>query len=131
MGKNYGVTVNDPTYMDTLERVETRFKVSLGVTESYTYQLGSEEVTQMKELYPEIAKAADALLGQLEIVSDYGRTNEKEDFAETFVAFLAAPASLTPTAKFRMQRALSLSGFYNKPVMRLARKVAERFLSKK
>jgi hypothetical protein len=56
----------------------------------------------------------------LETVSDYGKTNEKEDFAETFVAFVAAPEKLTPTAKFRMQRALSLSGLYGKPVMRLA-----------
>ena len=61
-----------------------------------------------------------AELQNLEIVSDYGKTNEKEDFAETFVAFMAAPEKLTPTAKFRMQRALSLSGLYNKPVMRLA-----------
>ena len=53
-------------------------------------------------------------------VSPYGGTNTFEDFAETFVAFVAAPEKLTPTAKFRMQRALSLSGLYGKPVMRLA-----------
>lgn len=70
----------------------------------------------------------DQALTDLEIVSDYGKTNEREDFAETFVAFMAAPEKLTPTAKFRMQQALSLSGFYNKPVMRLsAARVARRF----
>jgi hypothetical protein len=53
-------------------------------------------------------------------VSPYGGKNKHEDFAETFVAFVAAPEKLTPTAKFRMQRALSLSGLYGKPVMRLA-----------
>ena len=55
-------------------------------------------------------------------VSPYGGTNKHEDFAETFVAFVAAPEKLTPTSKFRMQRALSLSGLYGKPVMRLALK---------
>jgi len=59
-------------------------------------------------------------MADLGIVSDYGATNEKEDFAETFVAFMAAPEKLTPTSKFRMQRALSLSGLYGKPVMKLA-----------
>jgi hypothetical protein len=58
-------------------------------------------------------------LEKLQIVSDYGKTNEKEDFAETFVAFVGAPEKLTDTSKFRMQRALSLSGLYGKPVMRL------------
>lgn len=56
----------------------------------------------------------------LEVVTDYGKTDAFEDFAETFVAFMAAPERLTPTAKFRMERALSLSGLYGKPVTRLA-----------
>lgn len=56
----------------------------------------------------------------LEVVTEYGKTDEFEDFAETFVAFMAAPERLTPTAKFRMERALSLSGLYGKPVTRLA-----------
>jgi hypothetical protein len=47
--------------------------------------------------------------------------NEREDFAEAFVAFMIAPEKLTPEAKFRMQRALSLSGLYGKHVMHLAR----------
>lgn len=61
-----------------------------------------------------------AEIQNLEIVSDYGKTDAKEDFAETFVAFMGAPEKLTSTAKFRMQRALSLSGLYGKPVMKLA-----------
>jgi predicted SprT family Zn-dependent metalloprotease len=72
----------------------------------------------------------------LEIVTDYGQVDQFEDFAETFVVFMDAPEMLTPTAKFRMQRALSLSGLYGKPVMRLAtgnantwKAVARRFLA--
>jgi len=56
----------------------------------------------------------------LEVVTDYGKTDKFEDFAETFMIFMAKPELLTPTAKFRMQRALSLTGLYGKPVMRLA-----------
>jgi len=61
-------------------------------------------------------------------ITDYGSQNEHEDFAETFVAFMDAPGKLTPTAKYRMQRALSLSGLHGKPVMRLAKRVLARYL---
>lgn len=54
-------------------------------------------------------------------VSQYGKKNKFEDFAETFVAFMAAPERLTSEADFRMKRTLSLSGLYGKPVIRLAR----------
>jgi hypothetical protein len=64
--------------------------------------------------------ARDPRLEALEIPTDYGRTDKYEDFAETFMLFVASPEKLSPTAKFRMQRALSLSGLYGKPVMRLA-----------
>lgn len=56
----------------------------------------------------------------LEIVTEYGQVDQFEDFAETFVVFMAAPEKLTRTSKFRMQRALSLTGLYGKPVMRLS-----------
>ena len=72
-------------------------------------------------------KAVEEALAKLEIVSPYGKTNEKEDFAETFVAFVGAPEKLTPTATYRMKRTLSVSGLYGKPVMQLAKRVAERF----
>jgi hypothetical protein len=70
-------------------------------------------------------------LDPLEIVTEYGKVDKYEDFAETFVVFMSAPEKLTPTANFRMQRALSLSGLYGKPVMRLSSdsilRVASRF----
>lgn len=64
------------------------------------------------------------VLDPLEIVTEYGKTDKYEDFAETFMVFMSSPDRLTPTAKFRMQRALSLSGLYGKPVLRLAAKDA-------
>lgn len=51
--------------------------------------------------------------------TDYAGTNPKEDFAETFVAFLTGQR-LSPQARFRMQRALNLSGLLGKPVYRTA-----------
>ena len=66
-------------------------------------------------------------------VSTYGKKDKYEDFAETFVAFMAAPEKLTPEANFRMQRALSLAGLYGKQVMRmasLAERIAARFKKK-
>ena len=71
-------------------------------------------------------------IDQMDIPTEYGKTNQFEDFADTFVIFLTQPGRLTPTAKYRMQQVLSLSGFYGKPVKRLAHramvtKVANRY----
>ena len=66
-----------------------------------------------------VEKAIDAI----QVPGEYARTNEKEDFAETFVAFMAAPGKLSDQAKYRMQRTLSLAGLYGKPIMRLAAEV--------
>ncbi len=68
-------------------------------------------------------------LEPLEIVTDYGKVDKYEDFAETFMVFMAAPDKLTPTAKYRMQQALSLSGLYGKPVLKLAHRVLARYLA--
>jgi len=43
------------------------------------------------------------------------------------VAFLANPGALSSNAKYRMQRALSISGLYGKQVMRLAQSVQDPF----
>lgn len=60
-------------------------------------------------------------LKHLQIPTTYGHTNENEDFAETFVAFMEAPQKLSETARGRMLKALHISGLYSKPVMRLAK----------
>lgn len=65
-------------------------------------------------------------LDLLEIPTDYGKVDQYEDFAETFLVFMVAPDRLSPTAKFRMQRALSLSGLYGKAVMRVGHVQVER-----
>jgi hypothetical protein len=69
----------------------------------------------------------DTRLDELGIPTEYGRTNNREDFAETFLLFMVSPERLSETAKYRMQRALSLSGLYGKAVMRLAERVVARY----
>jgi hypothetical protein len=127
MKENFRLETTDPDFQERLTRKAEQIADRLGLTWAGDYGVPSETVAEMSESDPAIAKAVDEAMAKLEIVSDYGMTNEKEDFAESFVAFMGAPEKLTSTAKFRMQRALSLSGLYGKQVMRLALKVAARF----
>lgn len=57
-------------------------------------------------------------IDQLDVVTEYGKVDQYEDFAETFMLFVIAPEKLTPNAKLRMQRVLSLSSLYGKPLMK-------------
>lgn len=103
------------------ERLEHRLRRKMGLDSERSWPVRKDEAAMLAESDPIIRAALKDALDKLEIVSEYGKKNEKEDFAETFVAFMGAPNKITPTAKFRMQRALSLANFYNKPVMRLAK----------
>lgn len=51
--------------------------------------------------------------------SEYGESNNQEDFAETFVVFMTNPENLSEKARFRMKRALSLSALHGKEIMKL------------
>jgi len=114
-----------------LQRVQ---EGSLAVTWPATYSLNLDPQV-VEEFLPE---AAEALKQQLGSPSDYALSDELEDFAETFVLFMTSPEKLSPTARFRMQRTLWLSGMGGKPVMRIAqrwlrgqssKRVASRFLA--
>lgn len=129
MEKNRGVTDETPDedVKKEVAQVAKKMWERLGLDYSGAYPIPPAVVEEMSKADPAMQKTVDEALEKLQVVSDYGKTNEKEDFAETFVAFVGAPEKLTPTAKFRMQRALSISGLYGKPVMRLAHRVAWRF----
>lgn len=126
--EEYDVNPEDPDFKDRVRRKSEQIAETLGLTWAGAYSVPQGVVAEMVKADPAISKAVDEAMAKLEIVSDYGKTDEKEDFAESFVAFLGAPEKLTPTAKFRMQRTLSLSGLYGKPIMRLAFRVAARFM---
>ena len=111
---------NDPQFKDRVEQVSNRMADKLGLAYAGAYGIPPGVVEELSKADPSMQKTVEEALEKLQIVSPYGKTNEKEDFAETFVAFVGAPEKLTDTSKFRMQRALSLSGLYGKPVMRLA-----------
>lgn len=59
-----------------------------------------------------------------DIPSDYAMTNHLEDFAESFTDYLLNPGRVNAEGKWRIQRALWLSGYGGKPV-------AERLASRK
>lgn len=59
-----------------------------------------------------------SIINKLMIPSEYGKTNELEDFAETFVVYMDAPEKLSEQAKYRIQRALHQSGLHGKPILR-------------
>lgn len=92
----------------------------LGLNSNTVQKVPADVVAEMAKADSSFDKAVQEAMNELGIISEYGRKNVAEDFADTFVAFVAAPEALTPNAKFRMQRTLSLSGLYSKSVMRLA-----------
>jgi hypothetical protein len=111
-----------PEYERQVDLVDKRWKDKLALLWDGKMSIPQNTVLELSKSNPVMQQAVEEAIAKLEIVSDYGKRNEKEDFAETFVAFMDAPEHLTPTAKFRMQRTLSLANFYNKPVVRLAEK---------
>lgn len=131
MTQRYGYdgTEDAETVKTQVARVFKQMTSKIGLGDSSNHPIPSAIVAELSKADPAMQKSVEEALEKLEIVSPYGKTNEKEDFAETFVAFLGAPQKLTPTAKFRMQRTLSVSGLYGKPVMRLAERVAERYMA--
>jgi len=114
-----------------MERRERTYKGNLGLTSYYdgkNYPLLDEDtVGEIRSSDSTVDDALDAL----GIPTTYGRTNVKEDFAETFVLFMVNPSALSEQARLRMGRALWLSGFTGKPVMRLsALRVASRWAAR-
>jgi hypothetical protein len=76
------------------------------------------EVQEDEKTISEMKKA-------LGIPTEYGGTNETEDFAETFVYFIVNPEVLHPVARWRMGRTLGLSEATGKRVMRVAQRLEQ------
>lgn len=109
--------------------------------------LQPEEIELVKDSDLDLMKAESTVeqrKNDLGIPSSYGKTNVKEDFAETFVLWMVAPNKLHPVAQWRMGRSMWLSGYGGKPIMRLGmaqrvasahqyglREVGEAFLGRK
>lgn len=74
-----------------------------------------EVLEQIRAQDTSVDKALDAL----GIPSEYGKTNVKEDFAETFVEFMVHPEKLAPAARWRMGRTLGMSASLGTPVIKL------------
>jgi hypothetical protein len=118
----------DPRAIDrAVERLTRAYKSNLALTDYYQSQNYPTVSDELASKIKAEDKTVSRALETLEAPTWYAKTNPSEDFAETFVAYLANPGALSETAKYRMQRTLWLSGFHGKPVMRVAR----RYLAKK
>jgi DNA-binding MarR family transcriptional regulator len=82
-----------------------------------TYQEMPEEVWKyLDKTDPGIRSQVDDIMNAMGLPTEYAKTNEKEDFAETFVLWVAAPDQLSPAQRWRMGRSLGLSAAGGKPV---------------
>lgn len=114
-----------------LRTLKTKFKLrglweglSLSMEESKTKEFAAADTALHNKTIQEMKVA-------LGIPTDYGMTDVKEDFAETFVQFVVDPSKLSQTARWRMGRTLGLSDATGKRVMKLAKRVASLYLSKR
>ena len=62
-------------------------------------------------------------LESLRVPTEYGLTNVKEDFAETFAWYFLDPSSLHPDARARMKTALTMAKDRGRSLMRHARSI--------
>lgn len=100
----------DPNVRERMrKRIKGRYLRMLGLDDDQPQHVSPDVVKQVRS----------EMAAELGVPSDYAKTDEREDFAETFVGFMTKPEQLTPTARFRMKQALALSGLYGKPIMRV------------
>ena len=104
----------------------------LGLNYTSGLAMNKKDVEALRKADPSIDQALEAAYSTLGVPSWYGKTDEKEDFAESFVLFMTAPEKLSGNALYRMKRTLWLSGFGGKPVMEhLAKRVLAKYKAKK
>jgi hypothetical protein len=91
-----------------------------------------EESNNVVNYQDRLDVSREKALQDLGIPSDYGRTNVWEDFAETFAAYMANPNGISKTAKWRLLRAIGMSGSGGKKVMRLSKlkRLAQRVIKR-
>jgi hypothetical protein len=87
------------------------------------------DLEEIRKKDPALNETVEQAYRDLGVPSEYGKQDEQEDFADSFILFMTAPEKLSENALYRMKHTLWLSGFGGKPVMRLAQRVAKRFLA--
>jgi len=70
--------------------------------------------------FGQLGSKEDEVREEMGFPTPYAETNPSEDFAETFLTFLLKPERLSKVARYRIERTLSLSNLYGKPIMQLA-----------
>ena len=138
--------LSDEEYESEIQTLRSKFDLDTEVEANLSYIKKKLELTEgrdrtiyksdlnaavrkLKE-YKNLIKKKEEQTEALGIPSDYGKTNSKEDFAESFVLWIRNPRRLSDVAQYRMARTLWLSGYGGQPVMRMAHRVATAFLAK-
>lgn len=88
----------------------------------YAYHVTPAVAERIKKQDRSVAEAVAQVAEQWGTPTEYGKTNVREDFAESFVQFMTSPQKMTENGLYRMKRTLWLSGFGGKSVMRVARR---------
>jgi hypothetical protein len=110
--------------LEDIQKTHEMYRRFLGVDNS-TQGSGPSLDEKVLTMFAEEDNSVAEALNALEAPTEYAKTNTKEDFAETFVAYMGNPGALSAKARYRMQRTLWLSGFYGKPIVE---RVAKRTL---
>lgn len=117
-----GFDEKDPDFEQYLRQERdswlTTIRRDLDVDNSQTFLVPDQMVEMIRQEDSTVDKALDAL----GIPSEYGKTNVKEDFAETFVLFMVHPNRLHPVAKWRMGRTLGMSQSLGTPIIKMTKK---------
>jgi hypothetical protein len=96
-------------------------KIALNISK-YPMNLLGPELDILMKSEPSIQKDIQKYLEALNIPSKYGQTDVDEDFAETFVLYVADPSTLSPVARWRMGRTLYLSSLGGVSLIKARRK---------
>lgn len=100
-----------------IERMMRHLERRLGVRLTAPEPIPQKIVDRMALDDKDIERALTAL----GIPTEYGSTNVREDFAETFVQFMVAPEKLDPVARWRMGRTLGMSASLGTPIIKLTK----------
>jgi hypothetical protein len=88
-------------------------------------QMPLDIATEIAAEHATVKKAIEDQKTALGIPTEYGKEDIQEDFAETFVFFVADPDRLSPIARWRMGRTLGISDALGKKVLKISHKVSD------
>jgi hypothetical protein len=116
-----GMSVFTEREIDEMMPEEIKRNIEYARRRLYLNSTANLDISEdMLDYVRDAQKDIDRALDALGIPSTYGKTNLREDFAETFVLFIVSPDRLSETARWRMGRTLGMSASLGTPVVRVS-----------